>query len=171
MYSVHLVKSILIKQGLHTLFEYCKLILRRPSHVQVAALCYRQITPDATKYEVLLVTSRGTGRWIIPKGWVIDGKNGPQSALQEAWEEAGVDSATVLPQPLGYYSYDKILKTGLPRRVRTTVYAIHPTGMKTTFPECDQRKLKWVSPTAAAEMVDEPELKNILRNFDPQYVS
>lgn len=161
----------MIKQGLHTLYETCKLILKRPSHVQVAALCYRQITKDATQYEVLLVTSRGTGRWIIPKGWVIPGKNGPQSALQEAWEEAGVETATVLPQPLGYYSYDKILKTGLPLRIRTTVYAIHPTAMKKTFPECDQRKLKWVSPSEAADLLNEPELKSILRNFAPQYVS
>ena len=160
-----------MKFDLRTLFENCKLMLRRPSHVQVAALCYRQVNRDASQYEVLLVTSRGTGRWIIPKGWVIEGKNGPQSALQEAWEEAGVESATVLPQPLGYYSYDKILKTGLPCRVRTTVYAINPTRMRTSFPEADQRTLQWMSQQAAANLVDEPELQEILRNFDPQHVS
>ena len=159
-----------MKFDLRTLFENCKLMLRRPSHVQVAALCYRQVNQNATEYEVLLVTSRGTGRWIIPKGWVIEGKNGPQSALQEAWEEAGVETATVLPQPLGYYHYNKILKSGLPRPVRTTVYAIYPTRMRSNFPESDQRKLQWTSPQVASKLVDEPELKEILRNFEPQYI-
>ena len=159
-----------MKFDLRTLFENCKLMLRRPSHVQVAALCYRQVNQNAAEYEVLLVTSRGTGRWIIPKGWVIEGKNGPQSALQEAWEEAGVETATVLPQPLGYYHYNKILKSGLPCQVRTTVYAINPTRMRSNFPESDQRKLQWTSPQVASKLVDEPELKEILRNFEPQYI-
>ncbi len=157
--------------SLRSIVDTCKLLLWRPSHVQVAALCYRQVNHDASEYEVLLITSRGTGRWIIPKGWVIEGKNGPQSALQEAWEEAGVETAIVLPQPLGYYHYNKILKSGLPRHVRTTVYAINPTQMRTSFPEADQRTLKWMSPQAAANLVDEPELQEILRNFDPQHLS
>jgi 8-oxo-dGTP pyrophosphatase MutT (NUDIX family) len=71
---------------------------------QVAALCYRE---NAQGKQVLLITSRATKRWIVPKGWPIEGLDGPASALQEAWEEAGVRKADILPEPVGTYSYDK----------------------------------------------------------------
>ena len=67
--------------------EILRPMLKRPNRLQVAALCYRT---GADGKEVLMITSRGTGRWIIPKGWPVEGKDGPASALQEAWEEAGV---------------------------------------------------------------------------------
>ena len=57
-------------------------MLQRPKRLQVAALCYRG---DDADRKVLLVTSRGTGRWIIPKGWPIRGMNAPQAARQEAF--------------------------------------------------------------------------------------
>jgi 8-oxo-dGTP pyrophosphatase MutT (NUDIX family) len=54
---------------------------------QFAALCYRVVKK---KVKVLVISSRGTGRWIVPKGWPMDGKTPADAALQEAWEEAGV---------------------------------------------------------------------------------
>ena len=60
------------------------------------------------KIQVLLVTSRGSGRWILPKGWPMDGKTPAASAAQEAWEEAGVDG-TPDSRPLGLFSYNKSL--------------------------------------------------------------
>ena len=62
-------------------------MLSRPRRLQVAALCFRRTD---TGCEVLLVTSRDTGRWVIPKGWPMEGKSSAESAAQEAWEEAGV---------------------------------------------------------------------------------
>ena len=61
-------------------------MFRRPRSLQVAALCHRRT--KAGQKEVLLVTSRGTGRWILPKGWPMRGKSDAQAAAQEAWEEA-----------------------------------------------------------------------------------
>ena len=62
--------------------EMIKPILFRPKRVQVAALCHRTNTGNK---EVLMITSRGTGRWILPKGWPINGKDGGESnvCLQE----------------------------------------------------------------------------------------
>jgi 8-oxo-dGTP pyrophosphatase MutT (NUDIX family) len=137
-------------------------LLQRPKRQQVAALCYRG---DGTAKEVLLVTSRDTGRWIIPKGWPIRGKNGPQSAMQEAWEEAGVREGTSDTTAIGSYTYDKRQNTGWSIPVETMVYPVSVETLEDEFPEVKQRTRKWVSPDDAANLVQEPELKSILRNI------
>jgi len=114
---------------------------------------------------VLLVTSRDTGRWIIPKGWPIDGKDAPGAALQEAWEEAGVAKGNVAPEPVGSYDYEKELASGLPVPVETLVYSVEVTKLKDEFPESEQRRRKWVSPKKASTLVREPELQEILRRL------
>ena len=69
----------------------------RPERHQVAALCWRMGQGGAV--EILLVTSRDTGRWVIPKGWPMDGKSASAAAAREAWEEAGV-KGTVRPESI-----------------------------------------------------------------------
>ncbi|MCW1955977.1 NUDIX hydrolase [uncultured Lentibacter sp.] len=138
--------------------------LRRPKRLQVAALCYKQAKGSDTK-EVLLVTSRESGRWIIPKGWPIDGKNAPEAALQEAWEEAGVRKGTVTGKALGLYNYDKELKGGLPVAVETLVFPVKVREMRDDYPEALERSRKWVSPEDAATMVREPQLQEMLRDL------
>ena len=137
-------------------------ILQRPRQAQVAALCYQQTKSGK---RVLLITSRGTGRWILPKGWPIEGKDGPGSALQEAWEEAGVAEARMDPAPLGSYRYDKGLKDGEHIPIETTVYQAQVDSLEPTYPEAHQRSRKWFPPQEAAELVDEPQLKAILKAF------
>ena len=72
---------------------------------QVAALCWRK---HRDRVEVLLITSRDTGRWVLPKGWPIPGLNAHEAAAIEAWEEAGV-RGPVTPDALGYFGYDKVM--------------------------------------------------------------
>lgn len=129
---------------------------------QVAALCYRG---TARGRQILLITSRDTGRWIIPKGWPIDGLSGPQAALREAWEEAGVRRADITHAPVGTYTYDKALGDGKSVPVRATVYNALVTELAHQYPEVDERTRRWVTPHNAAKMVNEPELKAILRSF------
>jgi len=132
---------------------------------QFAALCYR-VKND--KVQILLVTSRGSGRWIVPKGWPMDGKTPAESAAQEAWEEAGV-TGVADSRPLGLFSYNKMLDDedmGLP--CVAMVYGIKVKSLARNFPEAGQRTRKWVSRKKAAGMVDEPELSRILRDFDPR---
>ncbi len=137
-------------------------MIKRPKRVQVAALCTRQ---TKSGHEVLLVTSRDTGRWIIPKGWPIDGLDGAGTALQEAWEEAGVREAKAKKEPVGHFTYDKVLKDGSIEAVLTSVYHLRVTKLLDDFPEADQRQRSWVTPKIAAERVDEPELKALLRHL------
>lgn len=137
-------------------------MLQRPRRLQVAALCHRS---DGDDTEVLLVTSRGTGRWIIPKGWPIRGLNASQAALQEAWEEAGVRNSKAAEAPIGTYTYDKRQNTGWDMPVETLVYSVAVNELSDTFPEAHERKRKWVKSSDAADMVAEPELQMILRQM------
>lgn len=142
--------------------ELVRPMLRRPKRVQMAALCYRD--SDCGKM-VLLITSRDTGSWVVPKGWPIDGMDGPQAALQEAWEEAGVSKAEADLHAIGQYDYLKGLDNGAEAPVETQVYLARVIDIVADFPEADQRRRKWVSPQDAANMVDEPGLKTILRSL------
>ena len=134
----------------------------RPKMVQVAALCYRE---SGNGIEVLLVTSRGTGRWIIPKGWPINGLTGSGAALQEAWEEAGVVSSQINKRPVGTYEYSKETDEGLMLPVTTYVYLAKVSHLEDEYPECEERERVWVRPREAAEMVNEPELSALLKTL------
>ena len=131
---------------------------------QYAALCYR--LSKKGRPEILLITSRGTGRWIPPKGWPIKGKPPHRAAAQEAFEEAGV-KGRVHDLALGRY---KFLRRGDKRgRIAQEAY-IFPLEVRKLardFKEKGQRRLKWFSPKKAAMMVQEPKLKKIIRDFDP----
>ncbi|MEL6102310.1 MAG: NUDIX hydrolase [Pseudomonadota bacterium] len=131
---------------------------------QFAAVCYRI---KASRVEILLITSRRTRRWIVPKGWPVRGKSPSESALHEAWEEAGV-VGRVNPRPIGIYSYVKLLgqDAGLP--CVAMVYAVKVKELARDYPERAERRRKWVSRKKAGAMVDEPELARILREFDPK---
>jgi 8-oxo-dGTP pyrophosphatase MutT (NUDIX family) len=142
--------------------EFLRPMIFRPKRVQVAALCCRK-TGAGT--DVLMITSRGTGRWIIPKGWPIRGKNGPESALQEAWEEAGVADARIEQAPLGTYAYSKERNNGVSEPVETLVYVAEVKRMKDDYPEAHQRKRVWMPAQKAANLVQEPELQDILRQL------
>lgn len=141
--------------------DYVAPMFRRPKGLQVAALCTRGAGADK---RVLLVTSRDSGRWIIPKGWPIRGLASSQAAVQEAWEEAGVKDGTATPDPIGSYAYDKTMGSGLPVPVETLVYSVDVKhDLATDFPEAGERQRRWVTPNEAANLVDEPQLKSILR--------
>ncbi len=137
-------------------------MLQRPPRLQVAALCYRRTGGEK---EVLLVTSRGTGRWIIPKGWPMPGTDSAGAALQEAWEEAGVRSEETPREAIGSYTYEKIRDEGWGIPVETLVFPVAVDELAEDFPEASERRRKWVSPDEAANMVREPELQAILRGL------
>ncbi|MBP1850497.1 NUDIX hydrolase [Rhizobium halophytocola] len=132
-------------------------MLKRPPRQQYAALCYRRRKKQAG-IEVLLLTSRDTGRWVIPKGWPMRGKKSHAVAEREAWEEAGV-KGNVEREPYGFYSYQKKLRTGLHVTCRVQTHLLEVREMEKNFPERASRRLEWVSCQEAAARVQEPELK------------
>ncbi|KIQ68372.1 NUDIX hydrolase [Wenxinia marina] len=128
---------------------------------QLAALCWRK---GEHGREVLLVTS-SEGRWILPKGWPIDGCSGCETALTEAWEEAGVKRGKAARKPIGQFYSVKVRSNGetLPSLVK--VYAIKVQKVVKDYPEADRRDRQWVSPRKAAALVTDEGLKAILRDF------
>ncbi|HDR27486.1 NUDIX hydrolase [Rhodovulum sp.] len=139
-------------------------LLGRPSRVQVAALCHRR-APAGDAPEILMITSRETGRWILPKGWPKAGHGAADMAAREAWEEAGVRAGLVRPDPVGRYRYTKRLKGGVPVATDVEVFAIEVAALDDRFPEGAERRRRWMSPAEAAEAVEEPELKALLGNL------
>lgn len=142
------------------------LLGERPASIQVGAVCR-----DPGNGQVLLITSRGTGRWVIPKGWPMEGKTLAGAAAQEAWEEAGV-RGRIQASELGRYQYDKGQDQGFAVPVDMRVFLLEVDSLSGQFPERRQRKRRWFAPAEAARMVVEPGLKQILlslptRTADP----
>lgn len=127
---------------------------------QFAALCYR-VRKD--KVQVLIVTSRRTKRWIMPKGWPMEGRTPGGSALQEAWEEAGV-RGEVTGGCLGVYSYQKDDVIGC----LAMLYPVKVASLAGEYPEKGERRRRWVSRKKAARLVQEPELGQLILGFDPR---
>jgi 8-oxo-dGTP pyrophosphatase MutT (NUDIX family) len=126
----------------------------------MAALCWRA---DPT-LEILLVTSLTTKRWIMPKGWPIDGFTLAQSAQREALEEAGV-TGEIADQSLGSYHYLKEKKDGGGMPCCVEVFALRVTGQQNEWDEKGARDVKWLPPRQAMLRIAEPGLRLILDAF------
>ena len=133
-----------------------------PPHVQVAALPWR-VSGDGLR-EVLLVTSRGTGRWVLPKGWPEGREPLHQAAAREAAEEAGV-IGPVEPVEIGRFYYGKLTSSGLRRRCEVHVFPLRVETLAEKWPERKQRTRHWFAPEEAARMVDEAGLRELIGTF------
>lgn len=133
--------------------------------LQYGALCYRRNEED--DLQVLLITSRGTGRWVIPKGWPMKKRTSYEAAEIEAREEAGV-LGLVRKKPLGRYTYLKWLDNGDVTPCVVEVFEVEVTDTVPDYKERGQRQLEWVSRDEAARRVREVELKSLLVDFKPK---
>ncbi|PZM11912.1 NTP pyrophosphohydrolase [Rhizobium tubonense] len=138
-------------------------MFRRPPRQQYGALCYR-LKKKTGELEMLLMTSRDTGRWVIPKGWPMVGKLSHEVAAREAFEEAGV-RGNVEAAALGVFTYTKMLKDGLKVGCKVQVYPLEVTELAKSFKEQGERKLEWVSCDEAVKRVNEPELRDLILVF------
>lgn len=114
--------------------------------------------------EVMLVTSRRRGRWIVPKGWRVKGRSPSESAEREAFEEAGV-IGHVGTEPIGSYHYSWPGEDGSRELRHVTVFGLHVLGTLVDWPEKGQRKRMWWPLDAACEAVAEPGLAELLRSL------
>ena len=126
---------------------------------QIAALPLRMGARGTV--EVLMITSRDTGRWIVPKGWTMPGRKPWDAAAIEALEEAGVEGS-IGQEPFGAYKYRKRLDDGTSRKVRVSVYPLIVETLLPRWKEKDERTRKWFPTREAAKLVDEPDLAGLL---------
>jgi 8-oxo-dGTP pyrophosphatase MutT (NUDIX family) len=128
---------------------------------QVAALPWRG---EGSALQILLVSSRETRRWVIPKGWPMKDKADHEAAAQEAYEEAGLDGVIVEQAGrrlrISQASEERRGQAGQGRRLPMQV-----TGEHATWPEKGQRTLQWMGPVEAALAVQEPELRDLIARF------
>jgi 8-oxo-dGTP pyrophosphatase MutT (NUDIX family) len=119
--------------------------------------------------EVLLLTSRETNRWVIPKGWPMKGKKPAEVASQEAYEEAGLIGRIVGKKPLGSFHYAKRLaKKTLLCQVRVFLFRVE--RQLDDWPEKTDRQTRWFDATEAATLVDEGGLAEIIDRFAGSYI-
>ena len=129
--------------------------------IQYAALPWRLV---GRQVQVLLITSRGTGRWVIPKGWPMRGMKPQDAAAMEASEEAGL-VGQIEDHPIGSYHYAKLLKRGEPVDVQVIVFPFRVRFQADDWKEQGQRRLEWRPYRAAAALVAEPALRRLIHDF------
>ncbi len=128
---------------------------------QVAAIPVRYGAQGAI--EVLVISTRGSAGWTVPKGWPIRGRSGAEAAAEEAYEEAGV-RGTVVPQPIGTFAYAK--QRNESETLLVTVYRLDVNLQVRRWRERGQRKQRWLPAAAAANRVAWTGLADIIRSLD-----
>lgn len=146
------------------LFRDLKSLFRRPARLQIAALCYRFCDG---KLEVLLVTSRSSRRWILPKGWPIMKRKAHRTAGIEAYEEAGI-VGKVSKKPFDSFKSYKGHRGGLRIRTNIMVYPVAVKDQLDEFPEVGQRDIAWMPIDEAIKKADEPGLSRLLVRFNDE---
>ena len=137
---------------------------KKTTGIQYAALPYRV---SGGTIEILLVTSRRTRRWILPKGWPMEGCRPPASAANEALEEAGV-SGEMQKNAIGHYRYLKYHRNGTSVPCKVGIFALKVTREKNTWAEKDERERRWYTVAEAAAAVNEPQLRMMILKFGAQ---
>ena len=129
--------------------------------IQYAALPWRLV---GRRLEILLVTSRETRRWVIPKGWPMKGRAPQEAAALEAIEEAGI-SGQIDADAIGSYRYLKRLKGDEAIPIQVIVFPLEVLSQLDHWKEQGQREANWFRYRKAAALVAEPALKRLIRDF------
>lgn len=131
---------------------------------QLAALPFRLA---AGQLKICLITSRETERWIIPKGWEIEGEPPYRVAAIEAFEEAGL-TGKISSKSVGEFQYEKRLEDGDTVDCDVSVYPLLVERQANDWQEKGQRKILWVPRKRATKLVDDKDLAKLLRKFNPK---
>jgi 8-oxo-dGTP pyrophosphatase MutT (NUDIX family) len=129
--------------------------------IQYAALPWRHA---GRRIEILLITSRETRRWVIPKGWPMKGRAPQEAAAVEAMEEAGI-AGEIASVAIGSYRYMKGRKCDRALPSQVIVFPLEVASQLEHWKEKDQRQSRWFPYPKAASLVAEPALKRLIRDF------
>ena len=130
-----------------------------PERLQVAALPWRR----TDGLEIMLVSSRETRRWIIPKGWPMAGRRGSAAAAIEALEEAGL-IGVITAAPIGEFTYLKRFSR-FSEPCRVEVYGLRVVRQRDNWPEKHERATHWLPVAEAIELVSDPALGDLIAAF------
>jgi 8-oxo-dGTP pyrophosphatase MutT (NUDIX family) len=116
----------------------------------------------------MLLTSRETRRWVIPKGWPVKGRKPAEAAAQEAYDEAGLIGRIVGKRPIGNFHYLKQLSKGAVL-CQVWVFLFRVEQQLDEWPEKNQRETKWFNAEEAVNLVEEGGLAEIIDRFSGSY--
>jgi 8-oxo-dGTP pyrophosphatase MutT (NUDIX family) len=131
---------------------------------QFGALPYRETGDDL---EILLISSRETRRWVLPKGWPMKGIKPHRAAAQEAMEEAGL-IGRIAKTPIGTFGYLKRLNNGATLQCEVTVFPMKVDRELKRWPEAHERSRQWFSLAEAVRVAGEMELRALLERFSKE---
>jgi 8-oxo-dGTP pyrophosphatase MutT (NUDIX family) len=128
---------------------------------QYAALPWRRVEG---RLEILLITTLTTKRWVVPKGWPLEGCSPSECAAQEAFEEAGV-IGTMASKPVGSFDYRKRRKAGDEIACHVDVFDLEVERQRRAWPEKAMRQTCWCTVEEALARVSDPGLKRLISKF------
>ncbi len=156
--------SAAIRDNLHRLRDWFGY---GPEPKTAGALIWKH---EHERFEVLLVTTRKSGRWVLPKGNIHPGETVAEAARREAYEEAGA-LLKVESIDFGNVRMNKRDGTSGNRSVEVSVHAFEIGMLGSQWPEAQQRTRMWVRPSVGAEMVDDPEIRTMLHGLEEKLAS
>ncbi len=113
---------------------------------------------EKDKLYIVLVTNKKKTKWTLPKGIIEYNSTACETAVNEAFEEAGVEGV-VYPYPIGSFHYKKWGGT-----LNVQVFPLFVTHLMCVWDEMSDRKRKKIALTKAVHIV-KPEQKDILKAF------
>ncbi|MDL2400275.1 NUDIX hydrolase [Rhizobium mayense] len=137
--------------------------VERPIVAQAAAICLTASAPDAP--HVVLVRSRRTGRWGLPKGGIEPGEVSSWAAQREAFEEAGV-TGIVCSRPIGHFAYEK---EGSCTRYEVAVHVLLNDLLANHYPEQQMRERGYFPLAEAIDLITHPQVRRILAMLMDEY--
>lgn len=112
----------------------------------------------------LLITSRGTGKWLFPKGSIIEGLAPWETAAEEAREEAGIDGQ-IDREPVGTYR-DWKTRNGGRAPIEVTLFPMRVTAQHDTWKESGSRQRQWATYAEARELLSSPGLVEMIDEME-----
>jgi 8-oxo-dGTP pyrophosphatase MutT (NUDIX family) len=131
--------------------------------IQAGALPWRR-EKKTGEPEVLLITSRSSGRWLIPKGSPMRGKTLWEAASIEALEEAGVEGV-VARQAFGTFEHRKTAILLMQRVYMVIVFPLHVTEVHEEWQEMSERSRQWFNAAEAAQRVENGQFRELMQAF------
>ena len=131
---------------------------------QFGALPYR--FEKKAGLQILLVTSRDTGRWVVPKGNPMPFREDHETAAQEAFEEAGIEGE-IAAAAIGSFRYRKRRRLLPPINAEVRLFPMRVERLLDEWPEAHQRRRQWFTREEAVAAVAESGLKRLILDFQP----
>jgi 8-oxo-dGTP pyrophosphatase MutT (NUDIX family) len=123
--------------------------------LRVGALAVRS---HKGRLQVAIVTTRGSGRWIIPKGRRERGMEDHEVAALEAFEEAGVITSHSAHEPL------QVCLKGR-RKTHLMIHVLHIDRLLTRWPERRERHRRLVELEDLRKWIQSRRLRRAVRDL------